>query len=207
MANDIEPKKYPPDFSPDNIRELEEYKTNGLPGIPTNSEKIDAVKKLYLEGLSFNMISNQTRVKRAAVLYLAEKYGWYDERETKIVGMLESVGKRTDMFSVQHVHFVIELCDAIRAYYLDKIRRYADTKDPTIMENLSGTLMNIYTKCVDSLKTKGVKDDDLPKNPLVGITLGEGATLSIPQKKYQENDDLSKALKALADMNRLKDNN
>jgi len=203
MASELEIKTYPPDFTPENIQELEEYRANGIPGIPSDPNKIKEIKKLYMDGMSFKMISNRTRTKRVAVLFLAEKYKWYEERESGMIGMLESISKRADVFQVQHVHFVIELCDAIRTYYLDKINRFAETKDPSIMEDLNGTLMNIYTKCQDSLRNKKKDDDDMPKSPLVGITLGNGATLSVPE---ENKGDLSKVLKTLADMNRKKDN-
>ena len=57
MSTGIEEKKYPDDFSEENIAELEAFRADGLPGIGLAQEKIDQAKKLYLEGMSFNMVS------------------------------------------------------------------------------------------------------------------------------------------------------
>jgi Putative ATPase subunit of terminase (gpP-like) len=202
MSAEIEERKYPPDFSAENVSELETFKADGLPGISAAPEKIDQAKKLYLEGMSFNMIAERLRIKRRIVLAWAEKFKWYGDREQNLVGMLESIAKRGDIFQVQHVHFIIELCNAIRLYYADRIGQFESTKDATVMENMNTSLMNIYLKGLESLKPRG-KDDGKASSPLVNLNL-QGGTVQIDGNS-EAGDDLSKALKILADMNRVKD--
>jgi len=73
------------------------------------------------------------------------------------------------------------------------------------MENINTSLMTVYLKGLESLKSKGKKDDDQPNSPLVNLTLNGGSVQV--EGNSEGKDDLSKALKILADMNRIKDKN
>jgi hypothetical protein len=200
---------FPEDFSDLEKKALKKFKEEGLPGIssvPYETEK--RMYEMYMEGYNYQSISLETRQKKVFVLALADRQKWLEKRNEKMEAMAVSVYSRKDIFLSENQNFLINFCDSIKEYYTDKIRLFKNNKDPLVLQTIDPKLMNLYLKCLETLysespgKSKDDQSKNLPQHTLVNVQ----GNLNVGENKTN-SDDLGKVLKALADLNRVGDNN
>lgn len=188
---------------------LARYKANGAPGITSVSdESMAEMMEMFLKGNSFSAISQYTRIPKEKILFLAEKNKWPDLRRERLGAMIESFDDRSKTFVIENSNFILDLCSVLRHYYETKIKQYLKTKDPEILESMDRELIKTYMRSLEALSDmskKGGKGDLPPAPTYMNITMNEGAALNVKQDRIASND-LSEVLKAIADMNRAKDN-
>lgn len=202
-------ENFPEDFSDLEKKALKKFKEEGLPGVssvPYETEK--RMFEMYMEGYNYQSISLETRQKKVFVLALADRQKWLEKRNEKMEAMAISVYSRKDIFISENQNFLINFCDTIKEYYLDKIKSFKNNRDPTALQSIDPKLMNLYLKCLETLYSEGPgkaasdQSKNIPQQTLVNVQ----GNLNVGDSKTN-SDDLGKVLKALADLNRVGDNN
>lgn len=196
---------FQPDFTEKDRQDLAQFKNDGLPGIgKITSDEEKRMKELYMAGYTYSAISVETRHKKVYILAVADKNKWYEEKVKQISAMADSLSHRKDIFSSKNEHFIIDICDTIREYYLDVVQQFKSSRDPSVFASIDPKLLNLYLRCTETLSNigSGKPKDPSPSQTLVNVqgnlNVGEGNSDS-------KTDDLGKVLKALADLNRAKD--
>jgi hypothetical protein len=184
--------------------DLKVFKEAGMPDIGSASQE-DTMRmfELYLSGKSYGQISGIMRTKREIVLYLSERYVWYDKRreqdrdlEAHMKNRIFKVGLRSQDVMIQF----LENCN--RKFMRMLNSQAAGNNDAANQINLKEYETYLKTQ---ALLQKSI-EAPTPKGPLVGINVGDGATVTRTGENTIEVTPKQKAmgnmLKELADQRR-----
>lgn len=192
-------------FTAKDMEALAQYQNDGLPGIAKVSvDDLFRSKTFYLEGLSFSEISVKTRIPKKIIIYTAHKENWPEQRKEKIESLLQSLSERQDITKVSSASVILDIVSSFEAYFQKKTDLFRRTGDETVLESTDFKMLDRYLKCLETVFGKNSKDDK-PNSPLVGITVENGANVSV-KGNADSAEDLGKVLKTLADLNRSKEN-
>jgi hypothetical protein len=204
------------DFSEREIQRIVEFEQNGLQGVSKLSdEQYKLAYKMYLEGCSYDIISNRFHIKKDVILYRAWKDQWYSAKKAKLLELSESIVDRINIAKADSVSFLVDLVQFSHEYYKDKIDQYRKTKDDRIVETLDMKQLEKYFKTIEMLDKltkvgEGAEGKD-SKTPLVNVIFNgiasvsrEGNTMSVtPDKKEELTEEA--LLKQIAELERKKE--
>jgi hypothetical protein len=209
---DLEVQIASSDLTPKETRQLKAYISNGLPGLHAfDLDKQMKAKELYLAGRSYEYISRVFRIKKEAIMYVADKEQWYEQKIARIQGLALTLQPKLTIAQIESKHFLLDLIQFIHSYFQEKMEAYARTKDDRILETMNHKLLDKYHKTIELLYRLEDKDNKKPAST-VSLNIPEGATVErvdsdtvqiTPNNNAKK--DLAQILEALAELNRARD--
>ncbi|MEM4601888.1 MAG: hypothetical protein QW808_03200 [Desulfurococcaceae archaeon] len=200
------------DFTPKEIRQLKAYISNGMPGLHAMTEQKQArAFQLYNAGRGYDEIANMICVRKEAILYIADRERWYDQKMEKYENMVNALRPRLTVIQVESKHFLMDLVQATHTYYRDRMDEYLRSKDPKVLDSINHKWLDKYLKALELLYKLDNKDN--PANaPTVNLAIPEGSEIKrVDQNTVQvtptqnSKEDLAAILEALAELNRARD--
>lgn len=209
---DLEIQTTSTDLTPKELNQLKSYMNNGLPGLHAfDLDKQMKAKELYLSGRSYDYLSKTFRVKKEAIMYVADKEQWYEQKIARLQGLALTLQPKLTIAQIESKHFLLDLIQFTHNYFQDKMDSYARTKDDRILETMNHKLLDKYYKTIELLYKLEDQDKKSP-TPAVNLNLPEGATVERVDSdtvKITPSDegkkDLAQVLAALAELNRARD--
>lgn len=175
---DIEVRK---EFNERDLKELEEYKAEGMPDLAgTPPETLKKIMELYLEGRTYREISQTLRVRRAMVMYLAQRFDWWSLRMNYLEEMQAQITRRVIDSKLSSQTFLLKLIHN----WESKMSKRIDEYQRTGMEPKAGVIdfkeVDKYLKTVDVLHKLTSDNSERLKNPApaIGLNVGDGVTIS-----------------------------
>jgi hypothetical protein len=185
MSNITKKGDYPLDMSEKEIRSLEEFIEDGLPGIlSVPPEKIHRMIEMYFDGQSYQDISLKLGIKKNIVLYISYKHNFYESKLEHYENMIKHLKEKVDIAENRSINLIVDTMMALESYYRNIFNRYAITKDPKVIESADFENFKMYLKCMEILqKIKNPDSSGNIKVPQMGLNLPNGGIL----KKIDDN--------------------
>ena len=181
MSN-IEEKKYPLDLSPEEVKQLNKFVDDGLPGIASvKEEKLKEAVELYFNGADYKEISNRTGIKKIAIFYFAHKFQWYDKKIEMYESLVRTLTEKAEIAHARSIDLITDLMGSLESYYRGIINNYRISKNPKIIESAEMENLKIYMKCMEQIQK--FRNPTESKNPTMNLTLPNGGRL----KKIDDN--------------------
>lgn len=175
------------DITPKELQQIEKFKEAGLPGIATIGDvALTKALDLYLSGKTYHEVGKTLTVKKDIVLYLAQKFNWYDTKMEHLQILDATLKERILHAKLVNQDFLLQ----IQQFFLHKIgrkmTRYMATGDEEIANKVDGKDIDRYNKAVELLdKISSEKTPTNSRGPAVGLNLGD---TGIDIKRVNENE-------------------
>jgi hypothetical protein len=198
------------EFTEKDLEDLEQYKAEGAPGIHAiPHEVLTKCMELYLEGRSFREISVTLLLKRIQIMYLAQRFNWWDIRQNYIEELQNQIAQRVVDSKLSSQTFMLKLIHNWERRMSKKIDEYQRTN----VEPEGGVVdfkeVDKYLKTVEVLHKITAENTgrlNVPASP-IGLNVGDGITiekngnqLNISPKTKERS--VAEMLKAIADAKR-----
>lgn len=203
-----------PNFTPEEKEKIKIFEESGLPGVSKLDDSNSKLAlKMYLEGCSFDLISNKFRIKKDVLLYRAYKENWGLAKKKHLIDLSEGLFVRIDTARLSAASFVADFINFNHEYYQKKMDDYRRTKDDRIVESMDLKLFDKYYKALEIAEKMVRPDPKDPKAPAlhftqlnIGANSGKKGADAIEAVANQIDDKkTSDILKSLADAEREKD--
>ncbi len=184
MSNIVPKGDYPPDMTEKEVRDLEAFIADGMPGlyeVPT--EKISRIIDLYFNGNSYHDIALKLGVKKAIITFICYKNNFYQDKIERYESLARHIQQKVDLTQNRSVDLLVDAMAALETYYRDLFNRYALTKDPRIVESADFENFKMYMKSMEMLQKIKNPDTGGNKTPSMGLNLPNGGIL----KKIDDN--------------------
>jgi antitoxin component of MazEF toxin-antitoxin module len=207
---DLEERK---EFTKKDLEELEEYKSQGLPEIATlTPEVLKKIMEFYLEGRTYREISTTLRVKRVSVMYLAQRFNWWDLRRDYIEEMQNQITQRVIDSKLSSQTFLLKLVHN----WERKMSKQIDSFQRSGEEPTSGVIdfkeVDKYLKTVEVLHKITADNANRLKapQPSIGLNVGDGVTVekngnTLTISPAVKERTVAEMLKQIADAKRQED--
>jgi len=184
---------------------LGKFKDDGLPGISKiTPDQMTQMFELYMQGRTYNQISQIVNVKKGIVLYFSEKSQWYAQKQAYLTDMSNHLSGKISAAKMESVDFLADTFYFFQQYYKSKMDNYAKTKDDRIVESMSSKFLPYMFKAAESLQKIG--DENSKNAAAVNINVGAGANISSDGKTMNINtadqNNLEQIFTMLAKMKR-----
>jgi len=203
-----EAKKYQADMSEAQEQVLSAYVEAGLPSISKITES-DVFQwfNLYMSGRNYSEIASQSGTELCKVLYIANKYKWYDKKSRHYESLMDKVDQKLSTIKGESISFLIDMMSFVHKYYGQDIAEYLKTNDREAAKKVDFKNIDKYFKTIDALSKmlenpdKLIRDVKAVQNPSVNVNLNLG------DAKISKNDDgsvliESNPLKQIAELKR-----
>lgn len=200
------------DITPKELQQIEAFKEAGMPGIATIGDiKMTKALDLYLSGKSYREIGQILQVKKEIILYLGQKFNWYDTKIEHLEILDANLKERILHAKLINQDFVLQ----IQQFFLHKIGRKINkfmlTNDEEVANSIDGKDIDRYTKAVELLqKMTEEKTPTQSRGPTVGLNLGDGVNVRRVGENEVEitprNKTVGEMLNELANLKRTEEN-
>lgn len=200
---DITPK-YSDDFTSEDSESLQSYISNGCPGL-VKLQDSDAFKcfELYMSGKTYTEISEITKVKRDAILYLSNKSQWNAKKMAYYTDITSNVVKKMMAVKMESLNTVSTLASALNKYFSKKANDYLSTNNDAILEALDTKLLSQYYKAMESIEAAlNISDPSKTNGNQININVNGPATVHGGGDVELKDEDYSKILDHLANIKR-----
>ena len=171
------------DFTSADLKVIEKYKEDGLPAVSTltDSTLVHALE-MYLSGKSYREISQLVSKPKAMVLYLSEKYNWFEKRQEYLREIQDNMLQRTLEAKIVGQDFLIQLKQFFEKKIGTNINNYMRTNNEAFAALVDLKEVDKYIKTfetLDKLTTVKQPRSDKPSAPTIGINAGlSGVTIT-----------------------------
>lgn len=198
------------DISDESMKKVQKFIDLGLPGISRfNEEQIAKMMELYLSGKTYDQISAIMRIDRITVMYLSYKLNWCSTRKEYVIELNDHMKRRVMEFKLMSQDHLLNLAQMYHKKHGNKILRYLETNNEEHTEQINLKELDRYMKIVDLIQ-KSTAEAPKEKGPLVGLNIGDGATITRKGDNELEITPKAKAigdtLKYYADLRREEEN-
>lgn len=196
------------DFSDRDMRNIQRYVDEGLPGIATvDADKMARIMDMYLSGKTYRQIAQTMSMDKAMVLYLSHKFNWFIVRREYLVELESLIRNRIIESKIVQQDFLLQLTQMWEKKIGTNIKKYLATDNEEFANNIDLKEVDKYLKTVEILHRLGSeKSAGGSGTPAVGLNVGDGVTIVKKSDNEVEITPKSKAigdvLKALADERR-----
>jgi hypothetical protein len=167
----------PSDLNVSHKETLAKYRAEGLPGIARVSEaSIFQWFNLYLAGKTYEEIAQITSSDVAPILYMSEKFGWFDRKMGHYNGIVTKLDQRVQAVKLESAEFVMDVITMIHKAHGAKITEFLQTGNREILKEINLGVLDKYFKSIDALGkllAKPLEAPPLPPPPAVQINLGD----------------------------------
>jgi hypothetical protein len=165
------------DISDLSMQKVQRFIDAGLPGIgKVDEQKIAKMTELYLAGKTYDQISNITRIDRVTVMYLSYRLNWCETRKDYMVELNDHIKRRIMEAKLTSQDFLLQLSQAYEKKIGHKITRYMATDNEEFTDQINLKELDRYLKMVELLQKSTAEHKE--KGPLVGLNIGDGATIT-----------------------------
>lgn len=194
------------DISEVSMKKVQRFIDDGLPGIAIlDEERLAKIAELYLAGKTYDQISKATRIDRTIIMYASYKYNLCDIRKEYMLELGDHMKRRVLEFKLMSQDHLLNLAQMYHKKHGNKIMRYLETNDEAHTDQINLKELDRYMKIVDLIQ-KSVAEPAKEKGPLIGLNLGDGATVTRNSDNEIEITPKQKAigdvLKHFADLRR-----
>ncbi len=173
------------DITPKEFQQLAAFKEAGMPGLGSLSDvTMTKALDLFLSGKTYHEISRTLAIKKEIVIYLADKFKWYDTKIEHLEILDASLKERILHAKLVNQDFALQ----IQQFFLKKIgrkmTRFLATNDDEVANEVDRKDIEMYFKSVELLEKISTEKVPLNSRPSVGLNLGDGVTV----KKVGENE-------------------
>jgi len=195
---------YADDLTPDDKKDLEDFKRNGCPGIGALTDlKTYEALKLYMSGKTYSEISKCIKIKKIYIIYIADRAKWH-ENKIKYFGELSTnLLSKVHQARVNSANTITTMIESMTRYYNEKFDKYLTTNDPTIIEGIDHKILSQYYKSIEMLdKLIATKTNDGEKkksSPSVNININsanpqdDAIEVDVEDQESQEDQEDEKA--------------
>lgn len=118
------------DFTEKDLDLIEKYKEAGLPSIAVVDDvKLTKILDLYLSGKTYRQISEITNVNKSIILYLSNKFNWFQLRTDYVADLEHSIRGRLMESRLVNQDFLLQLTQMWQKKIGVKIKKYLATDD------------------------------------------------------------------------------
>lgn len=168
------------EFTTKDLAELEDFKSQGLPEIASIApEVLKKIMEFYLEGRTFREISITLKVKRVAVMFLSQRFNWWDLRKDYIEEMQNQITQRVIDSKLSSQTFLLKLVHNWERRMTKRIDEYQRSGEEPMGGVIDFKEVDKYLKTVEVLhKITSENYDKLraPPSP-IGLNVGDGVTV------------------------------
>jgi hypothetical protein len=196
----------PEDMTPEEKKELEEFKKAGCPGIQSVDDNLMfQFFELYMAGKTYGEIATYTKRKKAFVLYVSSFAKWHDKRMAHYQNITEKMLEKVQQAKMEAVNTITMAISAYSKLLNSKFNKFVSQNDFEAIESLQNKEMQSYYKAIDTLN-KLVADTHAkipPKDSpsaTVNVNVGNNATITKKDENTFEvkaNDSSGDVLKEL----------
>jgi antitoxin component of MazEF toxin-antitoxin module len=173
------------DITPKELKAIEKYKEQGLPGIAAVNEVVMAkALDLYLGGKTYTEISTTTSTKKEIILYLAHKFKWYETKMEQLEILDANIKERILHAKLTNQDFVLQIQQFFTRKIGRKMTKFLATNDEDEAAKVDRKDIEIYIKSVELLDKLSTEKTSHGNRPAVGLNLGDGVSI----KKVGENE-------------------
>lgn len=200
------------DFSDLDLEKIEQFKLEGMPGLAKIKDvEVKNIVDLYLSGKSYTQISKVTRLPRVLIMYLSEKWNWFDLKLEFIEDIEANHRNRITESKIRSQDFLLDVQMMYEKKIGKKINKYFATNDDSSVESIDPKDLEKYLKVIEILHkvtaiSASQKGSDQSKQPAIGLNVGDGVTIERTNKDTMEitpkQKIVSSVLKDLADKRR-----
>lgn len=167
------------EFTKQDLIELEEYKAQGLPDIATATPEIlKKVMELYLEGRTYREISMTLKVKRAMVMYLAQRFDWWSIRRNYLEEMQNQITQRVIDSKLSSQTFLLKLIHNWERKMGKQIDAFVRSGEEPKGGVIDFKEVDKYLKTVEVLHKLTSDTSGKLRQPAIGLNVGDGVTIS-----------------------------
>ncbi len=216
MSNIVEKPDFQADMTIDERERLHKYVEAGIPGISkVSEEQIIQAFNLYMSGRGYEEISKSLGVSYTKILFLANKYNWFDKKSKHLEALMSKVGDKMRSAKIEGMSFILDLLSFYHKSQGSAVEDFLKTNDPEAAKKVDLKNLSTYFKTVDALhKMANTPDmwreaDRLAQNPspAVNVNLNFGdATIekSADGSVSIKGNDSSTILRELVELKKLK---
>lgn len=162
------------DLSPTDIQLVNKFKEDGLPGLAALEDSaIARIMDAYLEGKTYSQIANIMRVSRSLVMYLSDRFGWYQRRKELQDEIAAQIQRRLVEQNLKTQDFLIQLIQFLQRRLSKKMAKYYETGNDDVGAEVNHKEIDRLVKSIKALQeldTSG-KGPKTGKPPAVGLNL------------------------------------
>jgi hypothetical protein len=185
------------DISEQSMKKVQRYIDDGLPGIATIDEtKLAKITELYLGGKTYDQIANATREDRTKIMFVSHRYNLCDIRKEYMLELSDHMKRRILEFKLTSQDHLLNLAQMYQRKHGGKIMRYLETNDEAHTDQINLKELDRYMKIVDLIQ-KSVAEPAKDKGPLIGLNVGDGATVT---RKGDNEIEITPKQKAIGDV-------
>jgi len=186
------------DFSEKDLALIEKYKEDGLPNIATvDSEKMERMMSLYLSGKPYTQISMVMNLNKSMVLYLSDRYKWFELKKAYITELETLSRARLAEFNLVNQDFLLQIAHMFQKKIGSKITKYLATDNEAFANSIDLKEVDKYLKTVDMLQRVVSGKAPAQAAPAVGLNLGDGVTIV---KKGDNEVEITPKSRLIGDM-------
>lgn len=168
------------DMSQNDLAAIAAYVEEGTPGL----ERLDSVTlkimtEAYLGGMSYRQISSISRLKKPVVLYIAQRFGWYEARRDYLDELGLTIRDRLLDAKIESKDFMMQISQFYKKKIGMHMQKFYETGNEDFAHKVSGKDVDQYRKAVEllhKLNDEG-KNPATGRAPAVGLNLGHGVTV------------------------------
>lgn len=198
------------DFTTKDLETIKKFKEDGMLGLHTLVDTdMERCMALYIDGQSYRQIANITKIKKDVILFLAEKFSWWELRKEYLDELQATMKDKVIDSKIQTQQFLFDLISAYRKKIGKTVNRYLKTDNEEWMDKLDNKDMGVIFKCVELLeKLSSENFNPHSEKSLVAFNgMGEGVTITKTGNNSVEitpkgPSPVSSKLKQFADMKR-----
>lgn len=195
------------DFTPKDLEEIERFKDAGLPGlyaVPENT--VERIMDLYFDGKPFVQISRITKVDRATIMYMAQKFKWLESRRAYLEELEATMRSRMIEARLVSQDFLLQLTGVyqkkigkqVLSFLATDDNAHANAIDPKEVGQLLKLMEMLHKLSSDNAASKAVSP--------VSLGLGDGVTITKKSDNSVEitpkTTSVAETLRQLADAQR-----
>lgn len=140
------------DFTSKDLALIEQFKENGLLGLHTLVESdVERMMGLYMDGKSYRQIANLTKKNRAIVLYLANKFNWFELRKEYLDELQATLKEKVTESKLQSQEFLLHLVLAYQKKIGRNIDQYLRTDNVEFADRIDNRDLGTLFKTVELL--------------------------------------------------------
>lgn len=168
------------DFTMKDLQLIEKFKEDGMLGLHTLVETdVERMMGLYLDGKTYRQISNLTKKNKAVVLFLANKFKWFELRKEYLEELQATLPDKILESKLQSQEFLLTLILAYQKKISKNIDQYLRTDNVEFADRVDNKDLGVVLKIMEMLHKLNVENLGASDKPLVGLNgLGEGVTVT-----------------------------
>lgn len=177
--NDLPAVRQITDLSEQDMLKIEKFKEDGMPGLAAVSEPhFYRMFEMYMNGSTYNQISNALGIKRVIITHISKKYEWCMAKREYLDELQEQIKSRVIDSKLVSQDFLLLLTQAWQKKISGKLKRYLATDDESHTDAIDLKEVGQLLKTIEIINTlNNDGKDSKGRQPAVGLNLGDGVTI------------------------------